>query len=53
MKETLTPDVLSLLNTWSRDYEREVRYTKAEQFCDIDATCELDIFQDDEWALCD
>ena len=49
MKETLTPDVRRLLNSWGRVYDRELGYTKPEQFGDIDASYELDIFQD-EWS---
>lgn len=49
MKETLSPDVRALLNDWGRDYDRELGYTKAEQFGDIDATYELDIFKTDEY----
>jgi hypothetical protein len=48
-KETLSPEVQSLLNSWGRDYETEVRYTKVEQFYDIDGTVELDIFQTDDY----
>lgn len=48
-KEILSNDVLSLLREWGRDYDRELAYTKAEHFYDIDATYELDIFKDDEF----
>ncbi len=47
MKETLTRDILNLINGYSADYEAPVRYTKPEQFGDIDASTELDLFQDE------
>jgi hypothetical protein len=48
-KETLSPEVQSLLNSWESFYETEVRYTKVEQYYDIDGTVELDIFKTDDY----
>jgi hypothetical protein len=49
MNEFLTNDSLEMIYGFAADFEAPVRYTKAEQFGDIDATVELDIFQD-EWS---
>jgi hypothetical protein len=48
--ETLSPDVRALLNGWSRDYTRELGYTDPDDFYCF-GNRELDIFQDDEWAI--
>lgn len=47
MQDFLSNDSLYLLGQYSHEYEREVRYTKTEHFGDIDATVELDLFQDE------
>lgn len=47
MNETLSRDVLRLIRGYSAEYEAPVRYTKPQQFGDIDASTELDLFQDE------
>ena len=52
MTEFLSNDILAEIDGYSalsRGIDDGTRYTKAEQFGDIDATIELDIFQD-EWS---
>ena len=47
MQDYLSNESLALLGEYAHDFDREVGYTKPQQFGDIDATVELDIFQDE------
>jgi hypothetical protein len=49
--ETLSPESLALLGEYSCDCEQVKRHTKPVQFGDIDATLELDLFEDEYSSL--